>query len=38
MGFLDRLFGSDQPARQAPPVPQNTGYGQPAHVPVRAPL
>ena len=23
MGFLDRLFGSDEPARQAPPVPQN---------------
>ncbi|MET0782109.1 MAG: hypothetical protein ABWZ16_11395 [Microbacterium sp.] len=31
MGFLDRLFGSDQPARQAPPVPQNHGYGQPAY-------
>ena len=30
MGFLDRLFGSDQPARQAPPVPQMTGFGQPA--------
>jgi hypothetical protein len=23
MGFLDRLFGSDEPARQAPPVPRN---------------
>ena len=31
MGFLDRLFGSDQPARQAPPVPRNDGYGQPAY-------
>ena len=30
MGFLDRLFGSDDSARQAPPVPQN-GYGQPAY-------
>lgn len=28
MGFLDRLFGGDDAARQAPPVPQNTGYGQ----------
>ncbi|MGZ8804080.1 MAG: hypothetical protein ACXWZG_02095 [Microbacterium sp.] len=35
MGFLDRLFGSDQPQRQAPPVPQNgyaqSGYGQNPH-------
>jgi hypothetical protein len=23
MGFLDRLFGSDEPAREAPPVPRN---------------
>jgi hypothetical protein len=23
MGFLDRLFGGEDPARQAPPVPQN---------------
>ena len=30
MGFLDRLFGSDDAARQVPPVPQN-GYGQPAY-------
>ncbi len=30
MGFLDRLFGSDDSARQSPPVPQN-GYGQPAY-------
>ena len=29
MGFLDRLFGSDQPDRSAPPVPQNNGYRQP---------
>lgn len=31
MGFLDRLFGSDQPERQTPPVPQNDGYGRSAH-------
>ena len=37
MGFLDRLFGSDQPARQAPPVPPNTRYGQPAHSPSARP-
>jgi hypothetical protein len=37
MGFLDRLFGSDQPARQAPPVPRNTGYGQPAPSPSARP-
>jgi hypothetical protein len=30
MGFLDRLFGSDDSARQAPRVPQ-TAYGQPAY-------
>lgn len=29
MGFLDRLFGSDDSSRQAPPVPQSP-YGQPA--------
>jgi hypothetical protein len=28
MGFLDRLFGGDDSARQAPPVPQNR-YGRP---------
>jgi len=31
MGFLDRLFGSDQPERQIPAVPQNDGYGRSAY-------
>lgn len=29
MGFLDRLFGNADDARQAPPVPQNRGAAQP---------
>ncbi|WP_243728564.1 hypothetical protein [Microbacterium sp. BK668] len=37
MGFLDRLFGTGNTDRQAPPVPQNTygqpSYGQPAYPP-----
>ena len=40
MGFLDRLFGSDDPGRQAPPVPQNgytrTDAGPPSMQPPRS--
>jgi hypothetical protein len=39
MGFLDRLFGSDQPDRSAPPVPQTRGYdrsGQPSTQPPKS--
>jgi hypothetical protein len=37
MGFLDRLFGSDQPERQTPPVPQNDGYSRAASGPPARP-
>ncbi len=36
MGFLDRLFGSDDSARQPAPVPQNR-YGQPGYGQQQAP-
>jgi hypothetical protein len=35
MGFMDRLFGSDEPDRQAPPVPQ-AGGGRPGTQPPRS--
>jgi len=37
MGFLDRLFGSDQPERQTPPVPRNDGYARSANGPSARP-
>ena len=36
MGFLDRLFGSDQSDRTAPPVPQNNGYAAPTNEPPKS--